>query len=111
MPIICLARRLQKQYSDPPFFLVDGNYQLLKFKQAYDDWDIRSVVRGDQRIFSIAAASILAKVYRDRRMRSFAEIFPSYQFEQNKGYPTAAHRNEIKARGLSILHRHTYKIS
>ena len=109
--IICLARRLQKQYSDHPFFLVDGNYQLLKFKKAYSNWDIRSIVRGDQRIFSIAAASILAKVYRDRRMQSFAKIFPSYQFERNKGYPTASHRNEIKTRGLSILHRHTYKIS
>ena len=66
-------------------------------------------VKGDRKIRSIAAASILAKVTRDRQMREHAQAFPQYGFDGHKGYGTAAHRQAIKDHGPCAIHRMTYK--
>lgn len=67
-----------------------------------------AVIRGDDTIYSIACASILAKVYRDRLAQEWEELYPGYNFAKNKGYGTAAHRMGIEALGLSPLHRKSF---
>ena len=67
-----------------------------------------SMIKGDANSISIAAASILAKVKRDRMMREYADIYPGYDFASNKGYGTAAHYAGIKERGLTPIHRRTF---
>jgi len=68
----------------------------------------KSLIHGDRRCLSIAAASILAKVYRDDMMNEFDSLFPVYRFRSNKGYATLVHRRAILAVGLSPLHRRTF---
>jgi ribonuclease HII len=68
------------------------------------------LIHGDRRCLSIAAASILAKVYRDEMMKEFDSIFPAYRFRSNKGYSTLEHRRAIFAVGLSPLHRRTFSV-
>jgi ribonuclease HII len=70
----------------------------------------RSLIHGDRRCLSIAAASILAKVYRDEMMKEFDSFYPAYRFSANKGYPTAEHRRAIHAVGFSPLHRRTFAV-
>jgi ribonuclease HII len=70
----------------------------------------RCLIRGDRRCLSIAAASILAKVYRDEMMKEFDTFFPAYRFRSNKGYGTAEHRRAIFAVGLSPLHRKSFSV-
>jgi ribonuclease HII len=94
------------QLSPPPnLILVDGN----RFKP-YPFVAHRCVVKGDGRYASIAAASILAKVYRDNLMKSLAAEFPQYGWAQNVGYPTPAHKQAIARYGLTIWHRRSFKI-
>ena len=68
----------------------------------------QSIVKGDAKCYSIACASIIAKVTRDRIMREWDKIFPQYGFEKHKGYGTAAHMQAIKEYGLCPLHRHSF---
>jgi len=68
----------------------------------------RSIVKGDAKSYNIAAASIIAKVTRDRIMREWDKIYPQYGFEKHKGYGTAAHIAAIKENGLCPLHRHSF---
>jgi len=68
----------------------------------------QSIVKGDAKCYSIACASIIAKVTRDRIMRQWDEIFPQYGFEKHKGYGTAAHMQAIREYGLCPLHRHSF---
>ena len=68
----------------------------------------QSIIKGDAKCYSIACASIIAKVTRDRIMRQWDEIYPQYGFEKHKGYGTAAHIQEIKEYGLCPLHRHSF---
>lgn len=68
----------------------------------------RSIIKGDAKSYSIAAASIIAKVTRDRIMREWDEIYPQYGFEKHKGYGTAAHIAAIKENGICPLHRHSF---
>jgi ribonuclease HII len=82
-----------------------------------DAWNIpklhvpqRSLIRGDQHVKSIAAASIIAKVTRDNIMIEHSEMFPEYKFDQHKGYGTKIHRDAIKEHGPCMLHRMKYKI-
>lgn len=84
--------------------LIDGN----RFK-AYPDIPHQCEIKGDGRIKSIAAASILAKTYRDDYMLKLALDFPEYHWEQNKGYPTKSHREAIKEHGLSPHHRLSFR--
>lgn len=67
-----------------------------------------SVIKGDAKIYSISAASIIAKVTRDRIMRQWDEIYPQYGFAQNKGYGTSKHIQAIKEYGICNLHRKSF---
>ena len=88
----------------PEHILVDGN----KFTK-YKGIPYTTVVHGDATYMSIAAASILAKTYRDAYMRRLAEEFPGYGWERNMGYPTREHRQAIISRGLTPHNRRSYK--
>ena len=67
-----------------------------------------SIIKGDANVYSIAAASIIAKVTRDRIMRQYDEIYPEYEFAKHKGYGTAKHIQVIKENGICPLHRKTF---
>ena len=86
----------------PDLVLVDGN------RKFQSEIPVIPIVKGDAKSFSIAAASILAKVTRDRLMKNLAIQYPVYLWEQNKGYPTKQHREIIKMVGPSPLHRKTF---
>ena len=86
----------------PDLVLVDGN------RKFNSDLPVVTIVKGDSKSFSIAAASIIAKVTRDRLMKTLAIDYPEYLWEQNKGYPTKQHREIIKEIGPSPLHRKTF---
>ena len=86
----------------PDFLLVDGNRYPVTNIQG------QAVVKGDCLSKSIAAASILAKVARDRKMVEFAKEFPQWGFERHKGYPTSEHRKAITEYGLSPIHRRSF---
>jgi ribonuclease HII len=88
---------------EPQFLLVDGNEPIPVAVPH------KCIVKGDNLSISISAASVVAKVYRDRIMRSYHEMFPSYQFRQNKGYPTEAHYVALKAHGACPIHRRTFR--
>lgn len=83
----------------PEIILIDGN------KSFFYNAETKPIVKGDSKSFSIAAASILAKVTRDRMMKKSAIIFPNYGWENNKGYPTKEHIAAIKKHGITELHR------
>ena len=85
----------------PEIVLVDGNMK-------FHDTRFISIVKGDQKSISIAAASIIAKVTRDRIARELHEEFPDYGWQQNKGYGTLSHRNAIKEYGISKYHRRSF---
>jgi ribonuclease HII len=70
----------------------------------------QAVVRGDEKSLSIAAASIIAKVFRDRLLEAFSRFFPEYGLETNKGYPTQKHKNMILWRGETVFHRKSFKL-
>jgi ribonuclease HII len=82
------------------FLYIDGRFRVpgLNVEQ-------EAVINGDYKIFSVAAASILAKTFRDRLMVQMHETFPAYNFAQHKGYPTKLHRELIQEFGLSPIHR------
>jgi ribonuclease HII len=84
----------------PDHILVDGNWDFVG--------GARKIVRGDRTSLSIASASILAKVTRDRIMREIAEDFPGYNFEANKGYPCPIHKAALQAMGPSSIHRRSW---
>ena len=92
----------------PGMVLVDGRYSLLEIKQK--GFECRCVIDGDAKIFSIAAASILAKVTRDRRMIRFARYFPGYDLEIHKGYGTLSHRKAMEEKGMTPIHRRSYHL-
>ncbi|MCY1509503.1 Ribonuclease HII [compost metagenome] len=90
----------------PGFLIIDGN----RFK-AYPHIPHQCIVKGDGKYLNIAAASILAKTHRDELMANLARSYPQYNWKQNKGYPTLAHRNAVMTYGLSPFHRKTFQIS
>lgn len=83
----------------PDLVLIDGN------KSFISTIPTKTIVKGDSKSMSIAAASILAKVTRDRIMKKLAVDFPEYSWEQNKGYPTKTHISSIREHGVSVFHR------
>jgi len=87
----------------PDFLLIDGN----RFK-AYEGIPHKCFVKGDGRFLSIAAASVLAKTYRDEFMVQADQAYPPYHWKSNKGYPTLAHKMAIHEFGLTPLHRRTF---
>ena len=100
--MLAMSRAVSKLAVVPDMILVDGN-------KVFDtDVAIKSIVKGDSLSANIAAASILAKVSRDRFMLEMAEKYPEYQFEKHKGYPTKLHYEMVEAHGLSDIHRKTF---
>jgi len=89
----------------PEFIIVDGN----KFRN-YKNIPHETIVKGDAKYKSIAAASILAKTYRDDFMEKIHLEFPDYNWKKNKGYPTKEHRNVIQKLGVTKYHRKTFKL-
>lgn len=89
----------------PEFIIVDGN----KFKP-YETIPFETIVKGDAKFMSIAAASILAKTYRDEFMAKIHEEFPVFNWKKNKGYPTKEHRAGIQEYGPTQYHRKTFKL-
>lgn len=99
---LAMKRAIEKLSPRPDFVLTDGNMTLdISVPQ-------ESVVKGDAKIASIGAASILAKVYRDALMEKYAEAFPYYGFERNAGYGTRAHIEAIREMGICTIHRRTF---
>lgn len=101
--LLAMHRALDGLRVRPEFIIVDGN----RF-EPYGGLPWRTIVKGDGKYLSIAAASILAKTYRDDAMRRLAEEFPHYGWERNAGYPTAEHRRAILAHGLTPWHRRSF---
>lgn len=89
----------------PEFIIVDGN----KFKPL-EDIPHETIVKGDSKYLSIAAASVLAKTYRDDYMNKIHEEFPMYNWKKNKGYPTKEHRDAIRKYGVTKYHRLSFKL-
>ena len=89
----------------PEFIIVDGN----KFRN-YQEIPHETIVKGDAKFLSIAAASILAKTYRDEYMEKIHQEFSMYNWQKNKGYPTREHREAIRKFGATIHHRKSFKL-
>lgn len=102
--ILAMHRALDGLKLRPQAVIVDGN----RFKP-YGTLPHETIVKGDAKFLSIAAASILAKTYRDDYMNNLALQHPVYQWDVNKGYPTKAHRAAIEEHGISPFHRKTFK--
>ena len=94
------ARNLQPQ---PDYLLIDGNFEIpYPLPQ-------EAIKKGDSRSASIAAASIIAKVTRDRIMAIYHRHYPQYGFDRHKGYPTKAHKESIRVNGISPIHRKSFR--
>ena len=90
---------------EPNYIIVDGN----RFKP-YKSIPYKTIIKGDSKYLSIAAASILAKTYRDLYMKQIHEEFPMYNWKKNKGYPTKEHREAIKKYGPTKYHRKSFRL-
>ena len=101
-----MHRAIAKLKLLPQHILVDGN----RFKP-YEDISHTCVVKGDGKYMSIAAASILAKTYRDEYMQNLHLEFPDYAWDKNKGYPTRAHREGIVKCGITCHHRKSFNLT
>ncbi|PKP30436.1 MAG: ribonuclease HII [Bacteroidetes bacterium HGW-Bacteroidetes-17] len=102
---LAMHRAIDKLNQVPELLLIDGN----RFK-SYKSIDHICIIKGDGKYASIAAASILAKTYRDDYMRELSLKFPQYQWERNKAYPTIAHRAAIQEFGICQYHRKSFKL-
>lgn len=99
---LCMKNAVESLAVSPGFVLTDGNMTLdISIPQ-------RSLIKGDSLCYSIGAASIIAKVYRDKIMDEYALTYPQYGFEKNKGYGTAAHIAAIKEAGICPIHRRSF---
>ena len=103
--ILAMHRALDQLKVRPEAVIVDGN----RFTP-YGDLPYTTIVKGDGKYLSIAAASILAKTYRDDYMDQLAEEYPQYDWKSNKGYPTKKHRAAIKEYGITPYHRKSYNL-
>ncbi|WP_299336926.1 ribonuclease HII [uncultured Psychroserpens sp.] len=103
--ILAMQKSIDQLSSKPEFIIVDGN----RFKP-YHDIPFKTIVKGDSKYLSIAAASVLAKTYRDSYMERIHKEFPVYNWKQNKGYPTKEHRAAIKKYGITKYHRKSFRL-
>jgi ribonuclease HII len=87
--------------------MIDGNYFMLR-NDLHKEYDYETIVGGDDKIFEISCASILAKVTRDRLMKEYDAVYPQYLFSKNKGYGTPEHIERIREYGLCEIHRKTF---
>lgn len=102
---LAMHRAIKKLTVRPEYLLIDGN----RFKP-YPDIPHSCEIKGDGRFLSIAAASVLAKTYRDDYMNVLHEQYPQYNWDKNKGYPTKAHRTAIREFGTTPYHRMTFQL-
>ena len=102
---LAMHRALDNCKIRPELLLIDGN----RFN-AYRNIPHQCIIGGDALYYSIAAASILAKTYRDNLMREFSKMYPEYGWETNVGYPTRFHRNCIKEKGITPHHRLSFRL-
>lgn len=102
---LAMHRAIENLNPIPTLLLIDGN----RFKP-YAKIPHRCIIKGDGKYMAIAAASILAKTYRDEYMQEIDQEFPVYQWYKNKGYPTAQHRQAIAQHGTSSHHRKSFKL-
>ncbi len=102
--IVGMHRSLDQLKTNPDFIVVDGN----KFKP-YKDILHECIIKGDGKYMNIAAASVLAKTYRDEYMENLHEEFPMYNWKKNKGYPTKEHREAIRKYGITKYHRKSFR--
>ena len=103
--ILAMHRALDKLKVRPEFIIVDGN----KFKP-YKNVKHECIIKGDNKFQNIAAASIIAKNYRDDLMKNLSQKFDKYSWESNFGYPTKKHRDSIKKHGVTDYHRKSFKL-
>jgi len=103
--IYSMHRALAQLKTQPEHIIIDGN----RFKP-YGKTPYQTIVKGDGKYFSIAAASVLAKTYRDDYMLQLHAEFPNYRWDKNKGYPTKDHRAAIAEFGITEHHRKTFRL-
>ena len=103
--ILAMHRAIDKLKVSPEFIIVDGN----RFKP-YKNVNHECIIKGDNKFQNIAAASILAKNYRDDLMKNLSKKFDKYSWESNFGYPTKKHRDSIKKHGITDYHRKSFKL-
>jgi ribonuclease HII len=103
--IKAMQESILKLNPKPEYIIVDGN----RFKPV-SDIPYSCIVKGDAKFMSIAAASVLAKTYRDEYMNKIHEEFPMYNWKQNKGYPTQEHREAIRKYGVTKYHRMSFRL-
>lgn len=103
--IIAMQNAVAELSIRPQLLLIDGN----RFKP-YKDIPHQCIIKGDAKFLSIAAASILAKTYRDDFMKEAAQKYPGYGWEKNMGYPTKLHREGIRKLGTTPLHRLSFRL-
>lgn len=100
-----MLRAISKLSVQPLVLIIDGNFELPA------DWPQIACPKADDQVFSVALASILAKVYRDQLMVKYARQFPGYLFEQHKGYATRQHYQAIAQQGLCPIHRRSFRLT
>lgn len=103
--ILAMHKAMDQLKTNPEFIIVDGN----RFKH-YKDIRHECIIKGDGKYMSIAAASVLAKTYRDAYMENLHEEYPMYNWKQNKGYPTKEHREAIRIYGITKYHRKSFRL-
>ncbi len=103
--ILAMHKSIQAMKIIPEFIIVDGN----RFKD-YRDIPHKTIIKGDGKYQNIAAASVLAKTYRDEYMLKIHKDYPVYNWSRNKGYPTKEHRRAIKEFGACSHHRNSFKL-
>ena len=103
--IHAMQESIKKLQPIPNYIIVDGN----RFKPL-DNIPHSCIIKGDSKYLSIAAASVLAKTYRDEYMNTIHEEFPMYNWKQNKGYPTKEHREAIRKYGTTKYHRMSFRL-
>ncbi len=101
--LLAMEQALQKMPCQPDFLLVDA------LTLPFSDVPQKAIIKGDQRCVSIAAASVIAKVTRDRIMKDYHQQFPLYGFLSHKGYPTSEHLKRLKIYGPCEIHRRTFR--
>ena len=103
--IAAMHQSIEKLHPSPEYIIVDGN----RFKPILNI-PYTTIIKGDSKFMSIAAASVLAKTYRDAYMDSIHEEFPMYNWKKNKGYPTIEHREAIRKYGTTKYHRMSFRL-
>jgi len=99
------VRNLERKCSYTDYLIIDGNFGINM------DIEQKSIIKADEKVFSCAAASIIAKVTRDRMMLKYHKKYPDYGFDKHKGYPTKFHRQIIKQCGFCKIHRKSFRVS